>query len=386
MNLSSCSESADDSVSGPVTVVSTEIRSLLDRVLTALTESGVAWALLRGRSELATGRDVDLLVGSAHLSVAEEVVFEFGGVPLPQRRYPWHKMFVFDVPGEAGAYLKLDIVDRLVYHRELKIASGLERGCLERRHRDGPLFLLSPTDAFWTILLHCLLDKRHVKPGRAEELLSAAGKLNRPSAGEAFFASLCPPGWSPDRAIASVVSREWQQLGQLGSQILSLRHADAPSPKVRLAPADVASGPARRSLADKAIRRLSSAATGGMYRKVWRGLRLGAVPRVVDLVDEAMVDATVIELRRRPGRCDVLVSVPVDQLCRLLPKLKRHYRPILGVWRRVTMARLESVRLISASEHRLSERLEGLAPEQSLHFPGRTHCRLALLSPDIHAQ
>jgi hypothetical protein len=362
----------------------TEIRSLLERVLTALTDSGVAWALLRGRSELATGRDVDLLVGSAYMSVAEEVVFEFGGVPLPQRRYPWHKMFVFDVPGEAGAYLKLDIVNRLVYSRELQIASRLEEGCLERRHRDGTLFLLSPTDAFWTILLHCLLDKRHVKPARAEELLSAARNLDRPSVGEAFFAGLCPPDWSPDRVVASVASREWQQLGQLGSEILSLRHAGAPSPEVRPAPAAFSTRPARRSLADKAMRRFSSAATGAVYRKLWRALRLGAVPRVVDLVDEAMVEATVIKLRRRPGRCDVLLSVPGDQLRRLLPEIERHYRPIRGVWRRVTDVGLESVRLVLVSDHRPPERSDE-AREQWLYFPGRTHCRLALLSSDKQA-
>jgi hypothetical protein len=362
-----------------VTEDNDEIRRFLDQVLGTFTGSGVEWALLRGRSEMATGRDVDLLVQAAHLSVADEIIVELGGVQLPQRRYPWHKMYVFDVPHSA-ATLKVDIVDRLIYSQELQIASELEQGCLERRVDDGGLFLLSSTDAFWTILLHCVLDKRKVKEQRADELLARVGDLDRPSPGEAFFATLCPPGWSPERAIDCVVRRDWEPLGRLGSQILALRLAET-SPLNRTASVPAALHGGRRSRVDKAKRRISNAATGAAYRKVWRGLGLGVVPHVFDLVEEAQIDTTVIELRRRPRACDVVLVIEDHQLPRLLPLMVGHYRRGAGRWRRLTAGGLESVVLIERSELPLAERRDGEGQPPSLPLPNRPHCRMALSSP-----
>ena len=363
--------------SGTLTAQYGEVSTLLDRVLTTFTDSGVAWALLRGRSELGTGRDVDLLVAAAHLSVAEEVIFGLGGAPLPQRRYPWHHMYIIDIPGD-GPNLKLDIVTQLIYSRELLIASDLERGCLERRVLDGLLYSLSATDAFWTILLHCVLDKRHVKQDRADELLSRVDDLDRPSPGEEFFASLCPPDWSPERAVDCVVRRDWQPFGALGSQILSRRLAETSTPPTHESPDPTASDKAPRRLIDKVVRRASSAATGALYRQVWRGLGLGVVPHVFDIVDETRVDATVIELRRRPGRCEVVLVVEDDQLQRLLPVMRRDYRQVAGVWRRFATAGLESVEIVTASELSLATRLGGDPREPFLLLPGRSHCRMAL--------
>jgi hypothetical protein len=356
-----------------------EIRTFLDRVLTTFTASGVTWALLRGRAELATGRDVDLLVAADHQPVAEEIILELGGVPLPQRRYPWHRMYILDVPG-AKATLKLDIVNELVYSRELQIKSGLGRGCLERRVRDGTLFLLCATDTFWTILLHCVLDKRHVKEQRADELTSRVDDLDRPSPGEEFFASLCPADWSPDRAVDCVVRRDWRPLGRLGSQILSLCVADS-SARRSDGPDPFSPRKARRSLAEKAVRRATDAATGAVYRKVWRALGFGFVPDVFDVLEEARVDATVIELRRRPGRCDVVLVVDDHQRERLLPAMRRSYRASFGAWRRTRVVGLESVRLIATSERSSDGHSGSEASKRSFPLPGRRHCRLALPNP-----
>lgn len=361
----------------PLTAQDAQVHALLDRVLTTFTDSGVAWALLRGRSELGTRRDVDLLVAAAHLPVAEEIVFELGGVPLPQRRYPWHRMHVLEIPG-AGPNLQLDIVDHLIYSRELQIASDLERGCLERRRRDGLLFLLSPTDAFWTILLHCVLDKRHVREDRADELLSFVDDLESPSPGEEFFETLCPPGWSAEQAVECVERRDWQPLGSLGERILSLRMAETSTPD---ASDPIATNEAPRRLVDKVVRRASRVATGAVYRKGWRALGLGVIPDIFDFVEEALVDATVIELRRRPGRCDVVLVVEDRQLQRLLPVMRLHYRPLAGVWRRFKAFGLECVRLVPASELSLAEHPNGEPREPSLLLPGRRYCRLALSPP-----
>ena len=129
------------------------------------------------------------------------------------------------------------------------------------------------------------------------------------------------------------------------------------------------------------MRRASIAATGASYRKVWRALGLGVVPDVFDLVEEALVDATVIELRRRPGRCHVVLVVEDHQLQRLLPVLRGHYRQVAGAWRRFGTGGLESVRLVPASELSLATRPNGEPREPSLLLPGRNYCRMASSSP-----
>lgn len=351
----------------------TEVRALLDRVLTAFTRSGVEWALLRGQAELATGRDVDLLVSSRHLAAAREIIFDLGGTPLPQLKYPWHRMYLLDVPG-TETKLKLDLVDQLLYSRELRIDSNLERGCLERRVSESPLFLLSPTDAFWTILLHCMLDKQEVKEHRADELTSRVDQLDRPSPGEQFFASMCPAGWSPDRAVDCVVRRDWQALGGLGSRMLSLRRAETPAPPARNAPGPEAWRETLLRVVDRGMR---EASTTAVYPQAWRVLGLAGVPDVFDLVEEAEVDATVIELRRRLGRCDVVLVVEDHDLPRLLPVMRGHYRPLAGVWRRLGAGGLESIRLVPTSERSPATPRDGQPRVPSLPLPGRSHCRLA---------
>lgn len=70
------------------------------------------------------------------------------------------------------------------------------------------------------------------------------------------------------------------------------------------------------------------------------------------------------------------------QLQRLLPVMGEHYRLLAGVWRRLRALGLESVRLVPASELSLAERPDRDPIEPSLPLPGRSHCRLALSSPD----
>ena len=197
-------------------------------VFDGLDRAGVRWALLRGRSTLGEpGGDVDLLVAAEDLDSFEDVVFELGAFVLPRMRVPtswsravlrhsWHRFYVVSTPS-SGVSLKLDVVTQLVYNKQKKLVSELEDGCLARRVEDGGVHVLDPTDHFWTVLLHCLLDKRHVAPHRAAELESVVTQVVRPSAGEEFFDSLCPPGYSADEAVAQVLDRDWEALTRGGT-------------------------------------------------------------------------------------------------------------------------------------------------------------------------
>ena len=331
---------------------------LLDRLFRDFNDTGVEWALLRGRATLGLpGRDVDLLVRREHLGAFEDILFDRRAVMLPVSTHPWHRFYLVPDQG-SGTTVKLDVVTEVIYNRKRRIASHLEDGCLARRGRDGDLYVLDPTDMFWTVLLHCVLDKQQVTQRRAAELVTAADDLYRPSPGEEFLEGLCPQGWSADRAIGCVRDRQWTSLAALGREIL-------PEPE-----RPTAETPARAS---SRTRRVIKAAERAAYPVLWRRAGLGTVPRVVDLIEAASVEGTILTVRRRPGVCEVELLVPAEQRARLQSELRRdHYLSVGGSWSRVPTVGLERVDLLCAPERAEAVR------RSSLPVAGRTHCRRAV--------
>jgi hypothetical protein len=185
----------------------------LERTAGAWDGAGVRWALLRGKAGLGgAGSDADLLVHRDDLLTFEALVLHHGGCGYPRWAHPWHRRF------RLGG-VELDVVTELRYRRHRQVASGLEDGCLARRVHDGWLWELCPTDLFWTVLLHCLLDKKRVSDRRATELWDSLLYIQRPSAAEAFTARLLPPGWSVDRLIAFVEAERWDDLERLAERL-----------------------------------------------------------------------------------------------------------------------------------------------------------------------
>ncbi|HEX6150512.1 hypothetical protein [Nocardioides sp.] len=367
---------------------------LLRAVFDGLNGVGVRWALLRGRATLGhPGGDVDLLVSAEDLDSFEDVVFELGAYTLPRLRVPgawsravlrpsWHRFYVLSHRASHES-VKLDVVTRLVYSKQLKLASHLEPGCLDRRFEDRGVYALDPSDAFWTVLLHCLLDKQKVTPHRAAELESIVAKVRRPSPGEEFFETLCPPGRSADKAISLVRNRDWDSLADLGQLILGSDPA-SPSAGAQKSSAKPSQEGARphASGADKAVSRLTGglrAAAVSAYPAVWRRAGLGVVPRILDVVEAGAVDATVLRLRRRPGRCEVYLLTSEQQRTSLGAMLRaEHYLPAAGRWNHLTGVGLETVHLVTATELALSPDSVDRLRETSLPMPGRTYCRRAV--------
>lgn len=367
-------------------------------VFDGLDRAGVRWALLRGRSTLGEpGGDVDLLVAAEDLDSFEDVVFELGAFVLPRMRVPtswsravlrhsWHRFYVVSTPS-SGVSLKLDVVTQLVYNKQKKLVSELEDGCLARRVEDGGVHVLDPTDHFWTVLLHCLLDKRHVAPHRAAELESVVTQVVRPSAGEEFFDSLCPPGYSADEAVAQVLDRDWEALLATGRLILSPGEGSAREESATSAPGPVTQR--RRGGAGQAAPRLARglrAAAVSAYPAVWRRAGLGVVPRVLDIVEEGAVDATVVRLRRRPARCEISLLTSVEQRRSLAARLRsEYYVPVRGRWHRLTTVGLERVSLVTAEQLGLSLDVADQVRRTSVPMAGRTHCRRAAPGPWLDA-
>ena len=370
-------------------------------VFDGLDQAGVTWALLRGRSTLGEpGGDVDLLVAAADLDSFEDVVFELGAFVLPRLRVPtswsravlrhsWHRFYVVSGP-PAGVSLKLDVVTRLVYNKQRKLASELEDGCLARRIQDGGVYVLDPTDHFWTVLLHCLLDKRHVAPHRAAELESVVTHVVRPSAGEAFFDALCPAGYSADEAVADVLDGDWDALAAAGGRILGSGEGSAGD--ASSGPTTSASGPVAqrpRGGADRAAPRLARGlrmAAVSAYPAFWRRAGLGVVPRVLDIVEAGAVDATVVRLRRRPARCEISLLTTGEEQRSLSARLRsEHYMPVRGRWYRLTTVGLELVSLATTEQLGLSLEVADQLRRTSVPMAGRSHCRRAAPGPWLDA-
>lgn len=341
--------------------------AVLDALFAGLAEVGVDWALLRGRANLGQGRDVDLLVRGDHIECFDDLVFELGGLRVPFKSHPWHRLYVLP-DRSSGAEVKLDVVTRLIYNRRLQIPSELESGCLDRCVKDGALNVLDPTDMFWTVLLHCILDKREISKRRAAELVAVLDELRRPSPGEDFFRTLCPPGWSPDRALQCVRERDWRSLGQLRDAIVP-SHTPAPPAVV-----EAAAGQATTQRPRGPVRGAVRAA----YFALWRRAGLGAIPRVLDTLEASPSEATILRLRRRPAVCEVVLLVADDQRHSVERALRAaHYLPAAGSWHRLTGVGLERVRLLSESWLGSGQSLEQVRAA-SLPVAGRPSCRRAV--------
>lgn len=226
--------------------------------LAALDEAGIRWVLLRGAQGLGEeGRDVDLLVDADDLVSLEKTLYGLGAVALPRRMHPWHRFYVLGGM-RPGRGVKLDVVTELIYCRSAPIRSGLEAVCLDRRRSRDGIYVLDPTDMFWTVLLHCVLDKQHISERRRAELVAVVDEVSRPCQGEQLFERLCPPGWSAARALESVRSEDWEALARLGQQL------GQPAP---------AAAHRRREWRVGRPARGARAAAGSIYPALWRANR-----------------------------------------------------------------------------------------------------------------
>jgi len=364
----------------------TQSRVGVRSVFAALDDIGVRWALLRGRDGLETSaRDVDLLVGRDHLSSFEDVVFELGGVALPARMHPWHRFYLLEDP-VSGDSVKLDVVTELVYHRDRPLYSRLEAGCLDRRVRDGDVTVLADTDMFWTVLLHCLLDKQAINERRSAELEATVDGVLRPSAGEAWFETLCPPDWTVERVLEAVRARDWNALVRLGEQMVS-SPAAAPASSELNRPATSAALPGVRQARSIAIssRRRTADLARAAYPLLWRRAGLGASPGILDVAEAAAVDVLVTRLCRRPGRVEVEVLVHDGQVEALLDALRhQRYRRLGRGWTRVAASGTERVRVVPSSDLGMSGPAWENLRRSSSQMYQRVHCRRVTSGPVTH--
>jgi hypothetical protein len=186
----------------------------------ALQDAGVSWCLLRGERRLASPpHDVDILVSHADLRRATEALAGVGFAAVPTWARGSHRFFVRYEAG-AGGWLQIDAVTELAYGPQYAIQTNASAGCLRRGERIGPLTILSGDDAFWTLLLHCVLDRRNV-PAHQKERLDVLASLATPSGQLArFVLEAAGPDWDPRRILECVKAAEWDALDGLRTAVI----------------------------------------------------------------------------------------------------------------------------------------------------------------------
>jgi hypothetical protein len=188
-------------------------------VFEALEAAGVRWSVLRGEARLESPpHDVDLLVASPDLPRFFDAVRPLGFIAVPTWARGTHRFYVAYLT-EFDHWLVIDVVTELSYGPGYAIRTDAADACLARRERVGCLSLLAADDAFWTLLFHCLLDRRDIPAHQKERLCQLHPGASGDSMLARFADALCPPGWDADRMIAAVGRGDWSALSQLGPQM-----------------------------------------------------------------------------------------------------------------------------------------------------------------------
>jgi thymidylate kinase len=201
---------------------------LLPATLEALNAAGVRWCLLRGDAADAErgARDIDLLVDKADHDRLTSVLSTSGYLRV--RGYGRGRTsFHVGYDREAAAWVRLDVAADLAYGQFAELETHAAAGCLARRSRSGGVSTLDPDDAFWVLLLHCLLDKAAVAERHRDRLQGLAGIARDDLPMGRMVGSLLPRSWTQDRVRAVVRAGDWDELMDLRAPIIAhLRWSD----------------------------------------------------------------------------------------------------------------------------------------------------------------
>jgi thymidylate kinase/O-antigen/teichoic acid export membrane protein len=187
----------------------------------ALDEAGIRWCLLRGGPEdLAQGaRDVDLLVAEADWPRLDGLFAGLGLLRVPGYGRG-HTGFFVGRDADAGSWVRLDVTVDLAYGRFSQFETKTAAGCLARVRHDDAIPVLGPDDAFWALVLHCVLEKGYVADRHGARLQALVDQARDVGPLGAFIASLLPADWDPPRIRAVVRAGDWADVVALQTGIL----------------------------------------------------------------------------------------------------------------------------------------------------------------------
>jgi thymidylate kinase len=201
---------------------------MLGSLFAAWDTASVRWCLLRvPASPDAPEGDVDLLVHAADADAMARALDSHGFVRLPARGYGTDAFFLGYHPG-TDHWIWLHVATRLTFGPAQNIRSGQAEVCLLRRERQGAAWILNPDDAFWVLLLHCLVDKGRVPDRHRDRLQVLAPSATAQSPVAEVAARLLPEGCSLRQVIETVWNVKWEAVEALVPRL----RVPAPLPRV----------------------------------------------------------------------------------------------------------------------------------------------------------
>jgi thymidylate kinase len=184
----------------------------LAAVFGALESASMRWALLRtpSRPEAPTG-DVDLIVHPGDAGALTRLLRPLGFAALPWRATAPELVFV-SYHRDSGTWLVLDVVTEVSFGPDLCFRVADADVVLRNSQASGAMRMLAPDDAFWALLLHCLLEKDAFAQRHRAALSDLAGCADPDGPLATVTDTSCPPGWDAGRLIAAVRGGRWHEL------------------------------------------------------------------------------------------------------------------------------------------------------------------------------
>ncbi len=202
----------------------------------ALDVAGIRWCLLHDEANLESAvHDIDLLVAEADNRRIAPALAKVGFVPLDGIGAGAHAVFGA-LSGDTDAFVILDVTFELSYGPSgnfivnwlrPRLETGAAAVCCARRVRAAGYWVLSPADAFWALLLNCIVDKQHVA-ARHQERLTELALLAMQSPLVEVLEPLWPAGWSTALVVDAAAERRFDNLVGLGSALVARATAARP--------------------------------------------------------------------------------------------------------------------------------------------------------------
>ena len=198
------------------------MQQLLIDVFLDLNRRQIKYCLLRGADELpmdSSKKEIDLLVLPEFMAEFAMTVKQHGFASLPSWGHtPHHFFLAFDK--KSDTWLKLDIVTKLVYGRPFRhLYLELAEPFTENRISHKMLYTLLPQHEFFTLFLHCLLDKGSFAPrhrSRLVDLLRTISADNkRYIATEKLFDDYLPDLQAWEQVERLINNNDWEEIMHL---------------------------------------------------------------------------------------------------------------------------------------------------------------------------
>lgn len=205
---------------------------LLRLVFNELDSYKIAYCVLRDYDRLATmgvdDGEIDILVAPDQFDQFASLMGELEFTRFSRwGEYP-HTHFAI-VLRENSRRFEIDVVTQLAFGNPVRhLHTTLADNCLSHRRLVDGVYIPRPEDELMVLLLHCLLDKRQIKPHRAERIKALRGQV----VDEAYLSRLCAQYWSSETSWSQIdgliAASNWQELlAQRKAVVLHIARQDA---------------------------------------------------------------------------------------------------------------------------------------------------------------